>query len=491
MTGIYDDSATVTNVYGNGEIRDDGTNANNWNAGTVMSIGDRYANSYPWYGEVYAIRLYDRALTAEEVAQNCAIDQVRFKFLVGSAIWTGGDWSEPSNWSVGFVPPAGSSIILTNDNAAGAVFNVDVDSVSVNNMTWNGNAFTLKGGAITVARYIIGNTAVSNECDLSFSGSGSYMELGGYCTFTGNVTADYLGLGNTAQNGAGGGEFWGSVAATTISFNRKNWSSPPYRFYGKVSASNMTVGKFQHSTVRLYAPSNDIARLIEGYTMISPMCANALSATSEVSMVNTSYTLSPTFNLSNFDQTVDRITTDGPTRSLSGYGADAMKYSIRSYLSSASDAEPTTLTLKATESNENLAGIYDKISIVYAPTGNFTQTFSTNFAHTTSGDIIVSNGTFRVAGTSTFTNVAQIVVADGATFLLETEAPDALLGVTNIVLAITNAPTAFSLQAVSLEMSDTSVFDLPAGEEYVFSSVKIGNNYLERGRRYTGGGSVA
>ena len=248
MSAVYNDSGTVEAVYGNGEDHSsDGTIANNWGAGDgVMSIGNRSSTSgYGWSGEIFAIRLYDRALTAGEVAQNCAIDQARFKFLVGSAIWTGGDWSEPSNWSAGFVPPAGSSIILTNDNAAGAVFNVDVDSVSVNNMTWNGNAFTLKGGAITVARYIIGNTAVSNECDLSFTGSGSYMELGGYCTFTGNVTADYLGLGNTAQNGAGGGEFCGSVAATTISFNRKNWSSPPYRFYGKVSASNMTVGKFQ------------------------------------------------------------------------------------------------------------------------------------------------------------------------------------------------------------------------------------------------------
>lgn len=85
MTGIYDDSDTVTSVYGDGELRDDGTNANNWNAGTVMSIGDRYANSYPWYGEVYAIRLYSTVLTAEQIAANHAIDEARF----GSCIISG------------------------------------------------------------------------------------------------------------------------------------------------------------------------------------------------------------------------------------------------------------------------------------------------------------------------------------------------------------------------------------------------------------------
>lgn len=85
MTGVYGDDGKVAAVYGDGEARNDGTNANNWNPGTVMSIGDRYASSYPWYGEVYAIRLYSTALTPEQIAANHAIDEARF----GSCIISG------------------------------------------------------------------------------------------------------------------------------------------------------------------------------------------------------------------------------------------------------------------------------------------------------------------------------------------------------------------------------------------------------------------
>lgn len=82
MTGVYGDDGKVAAVYGDGEARNDGTNANNWNPGTVMSIGDRYASSYPWYGEVYAIRLYSTALTAEQIATNHAIDEARFSSCI-------------------------------------------------------------------------------------------------------------------------------------------------------------------------------------------------------------------------------------------------------------------------------------------------------------------------------------------------------------------------------------------------------------------------
>ena len=76
---IYDDS-TVSNVYFNGEVRNDGNQNNGWGAGDKkVAVGDRsLSKSYPWTGEVFAIRLYDRALTAAEIAENCAIDKARF-----------------------------------------------------------------------------------------------------------------------------------------------------------------------------------------------------------------------------------------------------------------------------------------------------------------------------------------------------------------------------------------------------------------------------
>lgn len=84
MTGVYGDDGEVAAVYGNGSVRADGTLANDWSAGTVMSIGHRSdaSDAYRWYGEVYAIRLYSTALTAEQIATNHAIDEARFSSCI-------------------------------------------------------------------------------------------------------------------------------------------------------------------------------------------------------------------------------------------------------------------------------------------------------------------------------------------------------------------------------------------------------------------------
>lgn len=74
------DGSTVSNVYFNSNVRNDDTHYNTWGTGDgKVAVGDRsLSKSYPWTGEVYAIRLYDRVLTDEEIASNCAIDKARF-----------------------------------------------------------------------------------------------------------------------------------------------------------------------------------------------------------------------------------------------------------------------------------------------------------------------------------------------------------------------------------------------------------------------------
>ena len=78
-TATYDDN-TVSNLYFNGSLRNDDIKLNTWGTGDgKVAVGDRSLSAgYPWIGEVYAIRLYDRVLTAEEMAANCAIDKARF-----------------------------------------------------------------------------------------------------------------------------------------------------------------------------------------------------------------------------------------------------------------------------------------------------------------------------------------------------------------------------------------------------------------------------
>ena len=82
MAGTFSDvSNTASAVYGDGVLRTDGTRINNWGNGDgVVMLGDRAksGSGYGWRGEVQAIRLYDCVLTAEEIAQNHAIDVARF-----------------------------------------------------------------------------------------------------------------------------------------------------------------------------------------------------------------------------------------------------------------------------------------------------------------------------------------------------------------------------------------------------------------------------
>ena len=86
MAATYEGNEPAA-VYGNGAARNDGGGHEPWSLGdNSIMIGDRkeqysvasWLPSYPWYGEVYAIRVYSRALSAEEIASNHAIDMARF-----------------------------------------------------------------------------------------------------------------------------------------------------------------------------------------------------------------------------------------------------------------------------------------------------------------------------------------------------------------------------------------------------------------------------
>ena len=76
----YAPNGNVAAVYADGVARSDGSADSSWGLGDGhIMIGDRAeAGAYPWFGEVYTIRIYSRALSAEEIAANHAIDVARF-----------------------------------------------------------------------------------------------------------------------------------------------------------------------------------------------------------------------------------------------------------------------------------------------------------------------------------------------------------------------------------------------------------------------------
>ena len=82
MAATYSDDVIVNAVYKDGVSANAGNNKNDWGTGDgKIMIGDRQVtgSNWPWYGEVYTIRLYSTALTPEQIAANHAVDVARFQ----------------------------------------------------------------------------------------------------------------------------------------------------------------------------------------------------------------------------------------------------------------------------------------------------------------------------------------------------------------------------------------------------------------------------
>ena len=64
--------------YVNGETAS--ANGTSWfnDSGSDLNFGGQNGSTYPYAGKIYAVRLYNRALTAREISRNARIDQIRF-----------------------------------------------------------------------------------------------------------------------------------------------------------------------------------------------------------------------------------------------------------------------------------------------------------------------------------------------------------------------------------------------------------------------------
>jgi hypothetical protein len=79
-TGAHTVSACPTTpaVYDNGAQLPQITGSDGWYEQNRLQIGYSGNSNYPFWGEIFSIRLYSRALTAAEIAANYAIDKARF-----------------------------------------------------------------------------------------------------------------------------------------------------------------------------------------------------------------------------------------------------------------------------------------------------------------------------------------------------------------------------------------------------------------------------
>ena len=98
---IYDGDAP-SGYYENASQLEAGSKTDHWGSGGLagLCIGGRHtAESSPYSGKVFAVRLYDRVLSQEELAMNAAIDKIRFFGADADEIFAATDLPDGYRWN--------------------------------------------------------------------------------------------------------------------------------------------------------------------------------------------------------------------------------------------------------------------------------------------------------------------------------------------------------------------------------------------------------
>lgn len=388
-----------------------------------------------------------------------------------------GEWSEPTNWEGEAVPKAGDTAIITGA-AGGKTVNVS-DPVSVARLETSGSgSVTLTGETITLAsstgygRVEIGCALTVNN-NIAITSKGGFGCKGAHGTFNGVITCD----GDTLQIGGGSGaDFNGTIVAPNATLmpirneTAYNWTSGTINFNAAVTIKKFNSNNtYSLPTYRFNVAGNVWDSYEICYAKLVCGVENAMCATGVLSFfryhASSTYDACHSFDLNGKDQIANRIvSTDAPAR-------DYQR------IISTGD-QPTTLTLKGTDSASTYASVRNAISIVWDPVDAYTQTFQDR-EHPTTGSLTVKGGTLRVAGTSKFASVPEIFVGSGATFDLDVTTSGALASLTNLQIAANGSFTVgasatgvFNPGSVAVTMGEGAALQLV--EDTVFLSLKVG-----------------
>ena len=150
----------------------------------------------------------------------------------------------------------------------------------------------------------------------------------------------------------------------------------------------------------------------------------------------------------------------------------------------AASASTPVLMLYGTADAVAKAGIADNVSIVWNPVGDFTQEFRDR-AHTTTGNLVVSNGTLKVSGSGTFNSVQKVVAAGGTFEVASTVA--ALTGLATLEVGdggrfrIATSAMPLTARQADFVVSGTGVLEIPEGMLLAAKSISVDGETLPEG----------
>lgn len=252
-----------------------------------------------------------------------------------------------------------------------------------------------------------------------------------------------------------------------------------------------TRGYPRMGTHHLYSSDNEIGRLHFFYIACKAEAANAFGGADIHGVAGNSEDSRGSFDLNGYDQIASCLTWEGAYSDTKNVKNERNAAATLTLTGGVALATTCYRMQAATGSGNKPNGKYLSLT-VDAGNDDFVQEF-TNSYWATFGTVTVSNGTLRLAGTSSATNVPALLVEGGA-FEIDSVRTNALRGVTNLVLgaearlgvsARTVAPFLENGSKTVLRMTDDSVLDLPAGAAITVRKAYVDGRAVGAGT-YTG-----
>ena len=239
----FDDAGAVSGIYMDGESVATLPKPDTWTAGEGISVGGRYHSSYgayAWYGEVYAIRLYNRRLTAYEMAHNYRVDCKRF--LTTTSYFKDGllaHWDGIDNAGIG----VHNSAATTWKNLSPNRLTLAEDGLDLTIRTgqWNDTSLKCVGSSTPAASSTTNftfNTLETVYENKSTSGNSAILFSGGYLGGTGKDRFFCVGNGYVAWMDNGNGATHAFDGQHVQGMNVLSWTYPGNAYANGASLTN-------------------------------------------------------------------------------------------------------------------------------------------------------------------------------------------------------------------------------------------------------------
>ena len=394
----------------------------------------------------------------------------------------GGGWDDAAHWTDGTKPVGGNgdNVVISND-VAGAEITVPAD-VAIASLTINGSeSIHLKGAKISLSDSLDVNRHCTIDNALDFTGNNARLSpgrgssAGGTTVFNGTITLP------------GWMTFWLGGFSDAVFNGAINGPNTPVRSSAEIGTSgtmyfNNTV-KFKSVLFKdtvsrcsyvFNAGGNEWQTADIALANISCGCENALSAGGVLTWNHyyCEWESNSSYLLNGYNQVANRISGAKPPKDVD-------------YISTTNTA---SLLLVGTDDAETYSCTRGDLTLIWAPTGDYTQAFLDR-DHKTTGRLVVSNGTLRVGGTATFKSVPAVEVAGGR-FLVDSSAAASLSGVRRVEVAtgatfevaMDASPLADS--AVDFVLGADSRLVFPAGTVLRVNSLTVAGEPLQPGKVY-------